>query len=324
MIQHLKADRNDKTTSLFLRFDAILYFTNQKYLRTEKYSSEFYTNLEFELFKMTSNHSINLSLDLNDRNGYFNLVLNNYFTWLGIHDLTESSNSIAESQFRENFNNQLNVSTFKKLIMLLSVLTNKFSDPVNIELINLRSCLYFLSFLIHETELNSDLKVTNDINKADSLKSYLRKELKTNYELEVGSNFIIRHRLFGFRQFIDRFMFDSNHDFTKTDLEILNLIKGELKDKRSVYFILKTLNRLHEINPIAELKSETEDLFWSVFDQLSLDEKLDVITDAFTNHELLLNENSLSCLFENQKFNNEFTIVINQLSAKNYDDVSVR
>ncbi len=298
---------------LFTCLDSILFIMNQQYLKNAKYCSKFYTDLELELLKIVAENSRGVKLDPSDRNNFLNSILNSFFAWLDI-----SAGTSSENRLREAF--EANALSLRSLSVLLSVLTNEFSDLEGVELVDLRSSLYFLSFLIHEAEFETASDTHHAV-----LKSYLTRAIKVNYKLKIDKNFVIRHQLFGFRQFLNSSIFDSSpREFVESDLEILNLIKNELRDKQSVYAVLKIVDGLYRINPLGELKSETELLFWSLFEQLALDEKLSLICDAYTKREFLLTQSSLSCLYENQVFNNEFTVVINQLSGKNFEDSMVR
>jgi hypothetical protein len=216
------------------------------------------------------------------------------------------------------------MKSLDKSINLASLLTDEFSLTDLIKFNDLRSSLYFLSFLIHESEFEAGSTVHSG-EQLERFKNYLKYITEAEYKISVDVHFIIRHRLFGFRRFLTSFAFNySQTGFSRVELDDLNAVKNELKDSNSVYSILKILDFLMQSGSNGDLRSDTELLFWFLFEELSMGDKLDLVHNVYSKRELTLSESSLSCLYENQSFNNEFTIVINQLSAKNFDDLKVK
>ena len=292
-------------------------------------SDNFYVRLGRNLFGFVHKHSQKSKFSPDEINNYFNSIFDQIF---GLLDMNKASQSelvaslessdyltINEMQLALNFNNPVLKSTIITLIGMLNVLTERFSNlEIKFSLIGLLRYFYFLSYLISKPNWDTESQ-----HLICSLKEYLLKVFELNYNITFDFYFIIRHKLFGFRKLIDECIFNKINNiqgFNRRDLDVLQLTKTNLKNVRSICLTLRIIDKLEQAS---EFFSEMISLFWYLFEEISFNEKLDVIFDIYNKHDITLNDNMLICMYENQAFNNEFTIAVNQLSAKNLEDHKV-
>lgn len=249
-----------------------------------------------------------------DFENYLNKVLEKIFFTIGL--LSPEIKRIDKNLFYEE-SNQKNISS---CLNILSILTKNFtylpSNPA-ISFSNLRMVFEFWSFLEHE-KTYSNLSDENSILTLE----YLKKIIDLNLKLNLDIYFIIRHKLYGFERFLNDFILNkhaNNFEFIEEDFKCLDCVKDEIKSVDNVYSVLKIMDKIKNL----DLRSKLQELFWSIFDELTFKDKLSLIYQIYQLSELKMTiSNAVVCLHEDN-FSNELTTAINQLSADNFDDNKV-
>lgn len=200
----------------------------------------------------------------------------------------------------------------RRFLSILELITDNYTYTPNQlnDLKGLKNVLNFLSFTKYQICTEPEEKISNFLN-------YFIEILKKKYKIELNDLFIIRHRLYGYETYLKDFIqnLSVNNNFTQSDLETLKIISSELKDINSVYLILKIIDRQSD----SKLSCELVDIFWSLFDILNIDQKINLIFMIYQLNEIRIKKTSIFCLQE-KNFDNEFTVCLNQISATSDQD----
>lgn len=206
--------------------------------------------------------------------------------------------------------------TFKRLFGILTLISNNFNfKPDNIKIKNLKRVLNFLSFVQYEVSTKQD-------NSNKKFLNYYVEILRRNYNMELDELFAIRYKLYGYEKFlkdlIQNLSLQKDKKLSLNVLETLKSASNDLTDTNSVYLILKIVD--HE--PDNELCLELKKFFWSLFDHLNFDKKLNLVFMIYQLKEIITKNFSVVCLLD-KNFDNYFTICMNQVSSTSEQDEDV-
>ena len=305
-------DKVDKPDLYQLLFEEVYLFCVLTYLSTlnKNYSSKpFINKLNIDLRELIYKNICKL-----DAKSYINELLSvmmQFYQYNGV-DINENE---YEKSFYEN-------SAFEKALDLMNLLTNGFECENSFKLNNLNSVLYLLSFLsmkqgcLHQTE-NLSL-----------FYKFMKDYLMISYSIDFSDYFIIRNRLYGYLNLIhkkilneDMIINQSNkYSYTIDDVVILENEIEQLKEPKHLYLISRILKMNNKINNKA-LKLRLKALFWNIFNNFELDNRIQTIKIIYENLEISDINWNKNIIQEN--FNQEFMVLINQLSADNVNNVEV-
>ncbi len=271
-------------------------------------------------------HSVNLDLSsfVDNFSFYFNQIHNSIFKILDLNIKSDfkSREKYENDLLKKKLDDEFLAAELNKRIKLLDILTNDFASQgvKNVELEGLEFFAYFLSFMIYSKKFDAISSISK-LNKIFQIEEYLKELVEFKMSTKFDHYFIIRHKLFGFKDFLNKFIFDQPQNFSINELEILKIVKSNLREKDFVYRTLKLADRLSN----TELKTETIRVFWYIFDELVLEEKIELIYELNFNREMKVNSenNSIEILYDKKSFSSEFIIFLNQLSSSSPDEPQV-
>lgn len=186
----------------------------------------------------------------------------------------------------------------------------------NTKFYNMNSLLNLWSFVYKEIKFY-DLKDPTFLEFIESIRNSIEQSLG----IQLDEHYLIRNKLCGFEMFLQK-LISLDTDLDEQCLITIISVQDLLKlDFNQVYSILVKLDSLEE----SELRNGLCNLFWNIFDELKLNDKIEIIYLIHTKLEVSINkmDNSVSCLFEQSGFNNELLMVLNKLSTVNFGDLKV-
>lgn len=148
----------------------------------------------------------------------------------------------------------------------------------------------------------------------------IQQNFDKKFTMELDSNFIIQNRLPGHKFFLKTRLLNEEF-FSENCLITLNSVKDLLiNDYMNVYLVfLKIIDAPKSIK-----KQKIVEFYWSLFDALLFDEKLDLVNLIVTNLRFKLEkEESLSCLIDQKTFYYKLAVTINKLSSNDSENSEV-
>jgi hypothetical protein len=231
---------------------------------------------------------------------------------------------IKWNNFESNLKDQLNNdSFFGKILIFLQIFlkTSNYyvQNQCSLKIIGLKFFLNLIAILDSSVSTKKDL----DEEGMKILLEFLeltKKLVNINYDIEFDSYFIIRHQLYNFESILREKVLNESEEFSQKKLSALIAAKEYLVDASLIYSMMKIL----EDSGDYPLRLELTKLIWNLFDEISMEEKILVIFEVYSNNEIKLDRDSYSviCLMD-ENFNTELILTINQLSAENFEDVQV-
>ena len=261
------------------------------------------------------------NLNLINPDKYINKILVKTFELLGIPLLKFKNENIQTKQ-------SLKISTLKALIesdeilpdieccaQLVSLLTEKFTNQ-KVLLAYLNSCFELMSFIcIHPEFVKSKSETLYN------LYIFLKNITETLNGISFNEHFIIQNNLVGYQCLLNDFIFTKEPiDFEVDDLNCLLGTRDDINNISTLAFVLKLLDskKLQE-----NIRIDLTNLFWNIFDEVSLNDKILFILSVYENFEIAHSaDNSISCLDTND-LRSSLTIIINQISAQTSEDNEV-
>ena len=256
-----------------------------------------------------------------------------------------SDSSDFYSMAKSSFCNKANDQNIQYLVRLTSYVTNDFKRLVSdFSVLESRSCLEVISFLfIEKNYFTEHIPPTSlsEQSRADALHvenaktekldyhealfrlvDYLTELVQVSCGVKFDEYFIMRNKLVGYEFLLEKSMFSKSPQELKVeDVEVLVLVRSHLVDVGRIYFVLRVIESRSQSS--IQIDAELKELFWSLFDQIPLADKIRLICKIYCNEEISLDkDNSVKCLIESS-FGHRLTTSINQISGENCDDAEV-
>jgi hypothetical protein len=271
-----------------------------------KFNSKFnIQSIEVKLLNILQ--SASKPLIINDHlriNNYLNKGLDCFYTFLKLNEAIKNIDVLTD-QFNAN------KQEIDYLCSLMFYLTNNKFEPI---------IKYSLNRVDNAFELLSLMKLMKCENK---FYSYLRELIEYSYDLIFDEYFIMKQRLVGFEQLLNKYIFLNNDlKLNEKEIDVLQCVQDYITNENDLYSILK---RLETIIEDKDLVHKLTQIFWTIFEEFDFEKKLSFISNKiYENHELILDEkNSVVCLLD-ANYNVDLTLVINQLSYENCEDLQVQ
>lgn len=219
--------------------------------------------------------------------------------------LLNSSNQ--ETFFTSKKQEQQTIDEFLILSLFLYKKQNK--SDCQIKLLQLWSYFYTLS--IHFSCLP-----TNYIKFSELVQNHYMESFK----IELNSHFVIQNQLPGFRYFLQCLLNEAAYPTEECFKTFLSAKELLIKEYRNVFLIFLKLDSLEK----TKLKNLMVDFFWTLFDSLEFDEKIEIIQLLATSSKIKRKKDGSICsLYEKISFNNETVLFINKLSFDNFENKEV-
>jgi hypothetical protein len=149
--------------------------------------------------------------------------------------------------------------------------------------------------------------------------------LKQTFELSSGDNckcnldenYLIQHRLYGFERYLERKLADKT---SPDDVNMLLSVRNYLTTNSAcLYSILLKIDYSQRADPALT------HLFWTLFEDTDMGNKMKLIHDLYSKREVKFDDNcqSVECLSDGN-FSNDLNLVLNKLSTANFDNPKVR
>ena len=211
------------------------------------------------------------------------------------------STSNLELQYFEN-------DDYLKLATFLNKPRIRLNDPKK------TTKIWAFSYVLSQMHNNSS-RVLQDFSQL------IREKCEAHLKSQLDQHFAIRNKLPGFQWFIKRLVLDDSALDDQTLITLKN-VPNSLADRQLVYFFLLKLNSQDKSNALSSKSTST---FWDGFNALELDEKIKLIQLIQSNTKIKREkkDGSISCLFEENEFNNELTLLINKLSSNDFENMKV-
>jgi hypothetical protein len=271
-----------------------------------KFNSKFnIQSIEVKLLNILQ--SASKPLIINDHlriNNYLNKGLDCFYTFLKLNEAIKNIDVLTD-QFNAN------KQEIDYLCSLMFYLTNNKFEPI---------IKYSLNRVDNAFELLSLMKLMKCENK---FYSYLKELIEYSYDLIFDEYFIMKQRLVGFEQLLNKYIFLNNDlKLNEKEIDVLQCVQDYITNENDLYSILK---RLETIIEDKDLVHKLTQIFWTIFEEFDFEKKLSFISNKiYENHELILDEkNSVVCLLD-ANYNVDLTLVINQLSYENCEDLQVQ
>lgn len=222
------------------------------------------------------------------------------------YHLSEDANfesRAAVFQINEKLNDYLKLTTF------LNQPRIRLNDPKK------TTKLWAFSYVLSQMRNNSS-RILQDFSEL------IREKCEAHLKSQLDHHFAIRNKLPGFQWFIKRLVLDDSAALDEQTLVTLKNAPNSLADRQLVYFFLLKLNSQEKSSAISIKSTST---FWDGFNALELDEKIKLIQLIQSNTKIKREkkDGSISCLFEENEFNNELTLLINKLSSNDFENMKV-
>lgn len=195
------------------------------------------------------------------------------------------------------------------LILCLFLYKKQNKSDFQIKLLQLWSYFYTLS--IHFSCLP-----TNYLKFSKLVQNYYMESFK----IELNSHFVIRNQLPGFRYFLQCLLNNAAYPTEECFQTFLSAKELLIKEYRNVFLIFLKLDLLEKTN----VKNLMVDFFWTLFDSLEFDEKIEIIQLLATSSKVKRKKDGSICsLYEKTSFNNDTVQFINKLSFDNFENIEV-
>ena len=298
----------------FLLFVDILY--NYQFRQTNHLAKHLVEPLKMSILEKQDN-----SLNLTNPDKYINKILEKTFELFGLPLLKFKNENMPIKQ-------NLKISNLKALLLsdkivtdlefcawLILLLTEKFSKQ-KVLLANLNSCFEFMSFVcIQSKYVKSKSETIYD------LYIYLKNVTETLNGISFNEHFIIQNNLVGYEHLLNDFIFTKEpKDFDLDDFNCLLDTRKDISNISTLAFVIKLLD---STQLQGNIRIDLSNLFWNIFDEVSLNEKILFILSVYENFEIAHSaDNSIVCLDTND-LRSSLTIIINQISAQTCEDNKV-
>jgi hypothetical protein len=266
-------------------------------------------NTELVLKYKTTLHCIYQKFEVIDKdNKFLNKIFGKIFECLQLdrYKYDEKSCMVLKKIYEDNIDK---LSLYFDLILLVTSVSNDYQIKY---LKNLKICLNLIAII----EKNSD-----DQFKCQPIFNVIKKYVKIHYKITYNYDLIIKHKLFGYKDYIfDKLLNDSINEINFCQLHLLKVVQNDLIEENSINLILKLLENCKE----NLIESELRKLFWLLFDKFPFNQKKILAYNFYNQKIFKFNKyGGISCLLD-MKFKNDLIFTVNQISASSFDDQEVK